>query len=152
MRLGRVVMQNHYTPHTAEKEGELPHTRRILIVDDDSDITLTFKTGIESANNNSRKWKFEVDVYNDPLEALSNFKPGFYDLLLLDITMPNMTGFELSEKILKEDANVKVCFISARELNIEALREVYPRITTGSFISKPVQMDELVRRINTELD
>jgi DNA-binding response OmpR family regulator len=145
-------MQNSYTPHTAEKKRELPHAKRILIVDDDSDITLTFKTGIECANNDSGKWKFEVDVYNDPLEALSNFKSGFYDLLLVDITMPTMTGFELSEKILKEDANVKVCFISARELNIEALREVYPKITTGSFISKPVQMDELVRRINGELD
>jgi DNA-binding response OmpR family regulator len=145
-------VRNSYNPPTTEKKRELLHTKRILIVDDDSDITLTFKTGIESANKYSRKWKFEVDVYNDPLEALSNFKSGFYDLLLLDITMPNMTGFELSEKILKEDANVKVYFISARELNIEALREVYPRITTGSFISKPVQMDELVRRINAELD
>jgi DNA-binding response OmpR family regulator len=115
-------------------------------------VIILFGDHIGSANNDSRKWKFEVDVYNDPLEALSNFKSGFYDLLLVDITMPNMTGFELSEKILKEDANVKVCFISASELNIEALREVYSRITTGSFISKPVQMDELVRRINTELD
>ena len=147
-----MVMQNYYTPHTAEKEGELPHTKRILIVDDDPDITLTFKTGIESANKDSQKPKFEVHVFNDPLESLSNFKSDFYDLLLVDITMPNMTGFELAEKILKEDANVKVCFISARDLNIEALREVYPTITTGSFISKPVQMDELVRRITSELE
>ena len=147
-----MVMQNYYTPHTAEKEGELPHTRRILIVDDDPDITLTFKTGIESANKDSQKPKFEVHVFNDPLEALSNFKSDFYDLLLVDITMPNMTGFELAEKILKEDANVKVCFVSAKDLNIESLREVYPTITTGSFISKPVQMDELVRRINSELE
>jgi DNA-binding response OmpR family regulator len=145
-------VRNSYNPPTTEKKRELLHTKRILIVDDDSDITLTFRTGIESANNDSQKWKFEVDVYNDPLEALSNFRSDLYDLLLVDITMPNMTGFELSEKILNEDANVKVCFISARELNIEALREVYPKITTGSFISKPVQMDELVRRINAELD
>jgi DNA-binding response OmpR family regulator len=145
-------VRNSYNPPTTEKKRELLHTKRILIVDDDSDITLTFRTGIESANNDSPKWKFEVDVYNDPLEALSNFRSDLYDLLLVDITMPNMTGFELSEKILNEDANVKVCFISARELNIEALREVYPKITTGSFISKPVQMDELVRRINAELD
>ena len=143
-------MLNSYSSQTGEKKQELPCTKSILIVDDDPDITLTFKTGIESANNDSRK--FEVDVYNDPLEALSNFKSDFYDLLLLDITMPNMTGFELAEKILKEDANVKVCFVSAKDLNIESLREVYPTITTGSFISKPVQMDELVRRINSELE
>jgi two-component system catabolic regulation response regulator CreB/two-component system response regulator ChvI len=143
-------MLNSYSSQTGEKKQELPCTKSILIVDDDPDITLTFKTGIESANNDSRK--FEVDVYNDPLEALSNFKSDFYDLLLLDITMPNMTGFELSEKILKVDANVKVCFISARDLNIEALREVYPTMTIGSFISKPIEMNELIRRINAELD
>jgi DNA-binding response OmpR family regulator len=143
-------MLNSYSSQTGEKKQELPCTKSILIVDDDPDITLTFKTGIESANNDSRK--FEVDVYNDPLEALSNFKSDFYDLLLLDITMPNMTGFELSEKILNVDANVKVCFISARDLNIEALREVYPTMTIGSFISKPIEMNELIRRINAELD
>jgi CheY-like chemotaxis protein len=145
-------MKDSYSPNTAQTRRELRSTKRILVVDDDPDITLTFKRGIESANNGPQGQKFEVHVFNDPLEALSHFKSDFYDLLLVDITMPNMTGFELAEKILKEDANVKVCFVSAKDLNIESLREVYPTITTGSFISKPVQMDEHVRRINSELE
>ncbi|HEU4444690.1 MAG TPA: response regulator [Nitrososphaeraceae archaeon] len=147
-----MAAQNSDTPHKTGEKQELPYTNKILIVDDDPDITLTYKTGIESANKDSQKPKFEVHVFNNPLEALSNFKSDFYDLLLVDITMPNMNGFELAEKILKEDANVKVCFISAKDLNIESLREVYPTIITGSFISKPVHMDELVRRISSELE
>jgi DNA-binding response OmpR family regulator len=143
------MFDSHASQISGKRRG-FPSTKRILIVDDDPDITLTFKTGMESANNDSRK--FEVDVYNDPLEALSNFKSDFYDLLLVDITMPNMTGLELAEKILKEDANVKVCFISARDLDIDGLRKVYPTINTGSFISKPIEMNELVRRVDAELD
>ena len=150
--LSRAVMKDSYTPNTAQKRRELPSTKGILVVDDDPDITLTFRRGIESANNDSQGQKFEVHVFNDPSEASSHFKPDFYDLLLVDIAMPNMTGFELAEEISKKDANVKVCFISAKDLNIESFREVYPTITTGSFISKPVQMDELVRRINSALE
>ena len=94
-----MVVQNSYNPDTTQKRRESPSTKRILVVDDDPDIALTFKTGIESANNDSQGQKFEVHVFNGPLEALSNFKSDFYDLLLVDITMPNMTGFELAEKI-----------------------------------------------------
>ncbi|MGB8033750.1 MAG: response regulator [Nitrososphaeraceae archaeon] len=72
----------------------------------------TFKAGLES---NSRE--FEVYTYNDPLVALLEFKPNFYDLLLIDINLPYMNGFELSERILKLDVNVKVCFMSAEEVS-----------------------------------
>jgi CheY-like chemotaxis protein len=72
---------------------------------------------------------FEVYTYNNPAVGLSNFKPNFYDLILTDILMPDMNGFELSQKILQLDANVKVCFISAAEINIEALREVHPNVS-----------------------
>jgi DNA-binding response OmpR family regulator len=94
---------------------------------------------------------FEVYTYNDPLEALSNFKSNFYDLLI-DVNMPKMNGFELCTQILKFDVNVKICFITAGEINIEALREVYPTISVGCFIKKPVTIDYLVRRIKAELE
>ena len=104
--------------------------RRILIVDDEPDIAMTLKLGIESSNDRSevdnRKIKFEVHSYTDPVEALSNFKPNFYDLLLVDTTMPIMNGFELCEKILLMDINVKVCFMTAGEINQQAIRELYP--------------------------
>ena len=75
--------------------------KRILIVDDDADVTTTFKLAIEDSNDNSDVNKrIEVYISNDPVVALSEFKPNFYDLLLVDIKMPHMNGFELSEKVL----------------------------------------------------
>lgn len=69
---------------------------KILLVDDEPDIIFTFKTGLE-ANG------FVVDAFDDPVLALSNFKPGMYDLLLLDVKMPQINGFELYEKMRKID-------------------------------------------------
>jgi CheY-like chemotaxis protein len=101
--------------------------KRVLIVDDDADVTITFKAGIEDNNNNNDANKrIEVYTSNDPVVALLEFKPHFYDLLLVDINMPHMNGFELCEKILAIDINVKVCFMSSVEINREALREIYP--------------------------
>ena len=66
--------------------------------------------------------------------------------------MPYMNGFELGEKILAIDINVKVCFMSSVEVNREALREIYPAISIGCFIRKPVTIDYLIERIMSELD
>jgi CheY-like chemotaxis protein len=132
--------------------------KRILIVDDDTDITFTYKLGLEryyegyNDNDNNNKIRFEVYAYNNPLVALSEFKPNFYDLLLIDINMPDINGLELCQKILELDANVRVCFITAWEVNIEALREVYPNVSMGCFIKKPVSIDYLVKRLSAELD
>jgi CheY-like chemotaxis protein len=127
--------------------------KRILIVDDEADVTLTFKAGIEDSNNDTDSNKrIEVYTSNNPVVALSEFKPNFYDLLLSDINMPHMNGFELSEKILAIDINVQVCFMSSVEINREALREIYPAISVGCFIRKPVTIDYLIKRIMSELD
>ena len=129
--------------------------KRILIIDDEPDVTITFKAGIEESNNcnncDSNK-KIEVYTSNNPVVALSEFKPNFYDLLLVDINMPHMNGFEISEKILTIDINVKICFMSSGEINREALREIYPTRQEGCFIRKPVTIDYLVNRIRLELD
>ena len=63
-----------------------------------------------------------------------------------------MNGFELSEKILAIDINVKVCYMSSAEINREALREIYPSLSLGCFIRKPVTIDYLIKRIMSELD
>ena len=127
--------------------------KRILIVDNDADVTITFKAGIEDSNNNNNDANKRIEVYtsNNPVVALSEFRPNFYDLLLVDINMPHMNGFELCENILAIDINVKVCFMSSEDINREALREIYP-ISIGCFIRKPVTMDYLVKRIMSELD
>jgi DNA-binding response OmpR family regulator len=93
-----------------------------------------------------------VDTYNDPLVALSKFKPAFYDLLLIDINLPNMNGFDFCMKVFEMDINPKVCFMSSGLINHEALKEQYPSLSIGCFIKKPVTMENLVRRIKSELE
>jgi CheY-like chemotaxis protein len=103
-------------------------------------------------NDNNDKRRFEVYTYNNPLAALLEFKPNFYHLMLIDVYMPGMNGFQFCEKVLELDVNIRVCFISAAELNIEALREVYPRVGFGCFIKKPVTIEYLATRLSAELD
>src|ERR671932_2840012 len=89
--------------------------KRILLVDDEHNITFGFRIGLEDNG-------FVVDTFNDPQEALSNFKAGLYDLLLIDIKMPKMNGFELCQEIERIDNRVKVCFITAYEVYYKSLR------------------------------
>jgi two-component SAPR family response regulator len=119
-----------------------------LVVDDDADSVASFKFGIEYATNR----RIVVDTYNDPRTALLDFQPNFYDLLLIDINMPYMNGFQLSERILDIDINVKICYMSSGEINRDALREIHPSISLGCFIRKPVSIDYLIDRIVKELD
>jgi CheY-like chemotaxis protein len=140
----RIDMISSYGVLNEEKER---YWKRILIVDDDIDITTTFKIGIESAIK-----RIGVNTYNDPRRALSDFQPNFYDLLLIDINMPYIDGFQLSEGILEIDINVKICFMSAGEINRDALREIHPSISLGCFIKKPVTVDYLIEKIMRELD
>jgi DNA-binding response OmpR family regulator len=116
----------------------------ILIVDDEIDIILAFKKGLESNG-------FLVDIYHDPVAALLNFKSDFYDLLLVDVRMPKMNGFELYQEIEKIDKKTKVCFITAFEVYYHALREIFPTLEVGCFIRKPIEIDDLVKRINAEI-
>ena len=97
----------------------------------------------------------QVETVNDPIFALKNFKAGSYDLLIVDIVMPEMDGFSLYEGIRKIDNKVKVCFITAFEMNYQALRAVFSAATAtdyiGCFIRKPVDMRDLVKIINAEI-
>jgi two-component system, OmpR family, response regulator ChvI len=118
---------------------------RILIVDDDPDINLTFRLGLE-------KNGFVLDVFNDPLRALSKFTGGLYDLVLLDVRMPKMNGFELYREIEKIDDNLKVCLCSAFVVYYESLREIFPIAKVSCFIKRPIEIVKLVDRIIKELN
>jgi len=135
-------------PTSSQKEkitNDRALSKTVLIIDDDPDVTTVFSLGLQDEG-------FDVYTYNDPLEALSQFTPNFYDLLLIDINMPKMNGIDLSIQILELDTNVKICFITAGEANIEVLRELYPTRSIGCYIRKPVTIEELVRRIKAELE
>lgn len=119
--------------------------KRILVVDDEPDITFTLKEGLEKSG------LFDVETFTDPSSALSNFKSGYYDFLLIDIRMPKIDGYELYDKIRAIDAKVKACFISAYNVNYKALREQFPTIKMECY-AKPLEIDELIRKITDELD
>jgi two-component system, OmpR family, response regulator ChvI len=117
---------------------------RIFLVDDENDISLSYKTGLEHNG-------FLVDVFNDPVQALSSFRAGQYDLLILDIKMPKMNGFELYREIQKIDDKVKVCFITAFVTYYESLREIFDMRNIQCIIKKPIEISTLTQRITTEL-
>ncbi len=119
--------------------------RRILLVDDESDVISVFKMILEMNG-------YEVDAYTSPLTALDNFKPDFYGLLVLDIRMPAMSGFELYRKMRSIDNEVKVCFITAFEDYREEFRESFPMLDEFKyFIRKPKAVEDLVNHVATIL-
>ena len=122
-----------------------PHNKRILIVDDEEDIAYCFKIALECAG-------FIVDTFNDPIKSLSAYKAGAYDLLLLDIKMPRMGGFELYDKIKAIDYKVNVCFITAYEEYYDEIKKRFPHSEkTEWFIRKPIGMEALIRTVKSHL-
>jgi CheY-like chemotaxis protein len=118
--------------------------RKILVVDDESDNTSIFSMSLEDAG-------FEVDAFTDPVLALSKFKSDHkkYDLLILDIKMPNMDGFELYEEIRRIDNKVKTCFLTAfGEGYTEEFGRRFSSSPNISFIRKPIRVDDLVKKVN----
>ena len=120
--------------------------RRILVVDDELDITLTLQAGLEDGG-------FDVDAFNDPEMALSSYKPGLYDLVLIDIMMPKMDGFALYERIKTVDPGGKVCFLTAGEMYSEEIREEeHSTLNKDLFLQKPISNDDLIREINKKIN
>lgn len=115
-----------------------------MLVDDEEDIVLSITASLEHNG-------FEVDGFTDPKLALEHFEKGKYAMIIVDIRMPEIGGFELYEKLEEIDQDVKVCFITGFDFNYLALREIYPSLDVGSFIRKPIETDELVNKIKMEL-
>jgi DNA-binding response OmpR family regulator len=114
---------------------------RILVVDDEPDLTQVSRLALEYHG-------FKVDSFNDPHLALSKYSPGLYDLVILDIKMPNMDGFELYLEIKKIDTNANVCFLTASEQYYEEFREKeYYALDRNLFIRKPIENEDLVKEI-----
>ena len=95
---------------------------------------------------------YECISYTDPIKALQEFKSLFYNLVLLDIKMPLLGGFELYKKIRESDKNVKVIFITASEFYYEQLRrQDYPGTSDDlniKYLQKPIDNDDLLKIVN----
>ena len=123
---------------------------RILLVDDEPDLTAIFSMGLEDNG-------LKVNTFNDPQLALSEFKEGAYDLVILDYKMPYMNGFELYRKIRKLDGKVRVCFLTAFDIHSEDLKRIPLQSISSEqdamkyLIQKPIEIDDLVKRIKEEL-
>ena len=117
---------------------------RIMIVDDEPDITNVMKKGLEFHG-------FDVDTFNDPLKALEGFRSSTYDLVLVDIRMTPITGFELFRKLLVIDNKVRVCFMTAFEIYRDEFLRVFPTISVDCFVRKPVPLDKLANIIRAQL-
>ena len=121
--------------------------KKIMIVDDELDIANLYKLSLE-------RYGFFVEIFSDPLLALSSYKAGAYDLLLLDINMPRMNGFRLYQEILSRhlDNHVKVCFITAFEEYNNQFKELFPRLKEADcFIRKPIALKALTEKVKSRL-
>ena len=119
--------------------------KKILLVDNEADITFALENALEH-------YGFSIDSFNDSMLSLNSYKRNFYDLIILDIKMPNMDGFELYNKIKEIDPKVKICFLTASELFYEEYRKkryvLGEKLGEEYFIQKPIKTDDLVQKIN----
>jgi len=118
---------------------------KILLVDDEQDITKVLKMGLE------KNGIYLVESFNDPKSALSHFKPNYYDVIILDIRMPGMDGFRLSREIWKRDKNAQICFMTAFEIYEKEARAVFPHLPSYCFLKKPIMIKTLDNHIQAHM-
>ncbi len=125
------------------EENPIPNKTKVLLIDDEEDIALLFKDGLEIYG------QFCVDIYTDPLKALHDFDPNKYDIVLIDIIMPEMNGMEFYGFIKKMNYNSKICFFSAAEYHDDKIRGMFPDLKEQKtiLIQKPIKIKDLSYKI-----
>jgi two-component system catabolic regulation response regulator CreB/two-component system response regulator ChvI len=121
--------------------------KRILLVDDEPDICIVYQMVLEDTS------RYECKPYTDPVKALQEFRPNYYDLILLDIKMPVLNGFELCKKIRECDKAVQIIFITAAEESFYKNfgKQYYPQLSNDiniKYVQKPIGNEELVKIVN----
>ena len=118
-----------------------------MLVEDEGDIVMLFKMVLES------ELGLKVDSFTEPFSALDNFRSGLYDLIMIDIAMPKMNGFELYYEIRRIDTKVNICFLTAGEMNYEEIRkQVAPELDTKNcLIRKPIANQDLIQQVKDVL-
>jgi len=113
---------------------------RILIVDDEKGITNALKVGLEHSG-------FDIDTYNDARAALSRYEAGMYALIVIDIRMPGMNGFELFRALKKKDASAKICFLTAFDVYEREFKRLFPKMKVEGFLRKPISISQMASAI-----
>ena len=115
--------------------------KRILVVDDEPDTCLAYQIVLHDAGH-------ECSSYSDPIKALQEFKPYFYDLILLDIKMPILNGFELCKVIREIDNAAQIIFITALHEYDKSRKQHYPELGSIVSLQKPIENEELLKVVN----
>ena len=102
---------------------------RLLIVEDEPNVLYPIKSGLE-------RFKFLVDAFTNPLEALDAFTAGYYDLAILDISMPEMSGLVLTRELLKKDPRLIVCFLTGFEEYRGEFQMEFPKLNVECFFEE----------------
>jgi CheY-like chemotaxis protein len=132
--------------------------KRILIISPEDDVNLALKTALEEVEGDaggSVGYNFRVECFNNPVLALKNFKSGFYDLLIVDVIMPQINGFDLAEDIKKIDQNVRVCFLIAGEVPGKLANQFRVQGEgryEDKFIKIPIENSDLIRHVGIVID
>jgi DNA-binding NtrC family response regulator len=113
---------------------------RILVVDDEPDIANALKVGL-------RGYGFKVDSFDDSVEALKNFKPGMYDVIVSDVKMPVMNGFEMVYEMQKIDPNCEVLFLTGHIDMYRELSRLFERMKVREVLQKPMEIQRLAEKI-----
>jgi CheY-like chemotaxis protein len=124
------------------RSGNRNKKKRVLVVDDEPDTCIVYQIVLQDAG-------YECISYTDSVKALQEYRPFYYDLILLDIKMPVLNGFELCKKIREVDKPVHIVFITASEAYYEKFRgQHFPELGKINYIQKPIGNDELVRLVD----
>jgi CheY-like chemotaxis protein len=111
-------------------------------VDDDNDILAVLKRGLEQNN-------YQVNDFDNPIKALEYLKSvNSPQLLITDIRMPAMTGFELARQVHKDHPDMKIIVLTSFEIDKSEFDKVFPSTTIDAIIKKPVSIKKLVDAVN----
>jgi DNA-binding response OmpR family regulator len=142
LRLQEVIIMKQKIQDKQGLHSQTRRTKRILLVDDEPDICIVYQIVLQDAG-------YECKSYTDSVKALQEFRVNYYDLILLDIKMPVLNGFELCKKMREVDRTVHIIFITASEAYYEKFRgQHFPELGKINYIQKPIGNEELVQIVN----
>ena len=117
---------------------------RVLVVDDEPDISKSVKIGLQRRG-------FEVEAFEDPTDAVQHYQAGRYDMLIIDIRMPKMSGFDFVREIKKRDPGVPFAFLTAFDIHPDDFKKAFPGLEPSVILRKPMLSEDLARIVTVEI-